>query len=62
MPGKTILLLDLEVIHSITLRLKPINYMCYTLREKCWLNCSNFKLYVDYTKTMNAIKGSYKGA
>lgn len=42
----------------LPLRPKPMNYISYTLREECWLNCGNFKLYVDYTKTMNVIKGS----
>lgn len=56
MPGKTILLLDLEVIHSITLKTKT--HELHLLHIKGWLNCGNFKLYVDYTKTMNAIKRS----
>ena len=56
MPEKTILLLDLEVIHSITRKTKTHELHLLHIKGGM-LNCGNYKLYVDYTKSMNVIKG-----
>lgn len=54
---KTILLLDLEVIHSITRKTKTHELHLLHIKGGM-LNCGNYKPYVDYTKTMNVTKGS----